>query len=199
MFIWLCLIIINFKPCASCDDLRGFIGSIQEYHGPMQSTVVFNKKFEESCEGIHPELCETAYCLGYSDAHINEALTALHDNLSQNEYGWTWIFCGSNHGKLLGRLSRKFFAQQGMVFAPMDEMRAIADKLRLDNTIVFYVTDTTYERVNLIEVFSINNGPLIHKNLGFWSSKDGLKITEEAIWERRSDLQGVELKNLLKR
>ena len=165
----------------------------------MQYTVVFNEKSEESYEGVQPELCEMAFCLSYSDTEITEAVTALQDNLSQNEDGWSWIFCGSNHGKLLGLLSRKFFAQQRMVFIPLDEMHAIADKLRLDNNVVFYIPDATYERVNLIELYSINNGPLIQKILGCWNHMDGLKITEEAMWERRSDLQGVELRNLLKR
>ena len=54
-------------------------------------------------------------------------------------------------------------------------------------------------QVNLLEMYSINNGPMIEKHLGFWSHEEGLKITQDGMWERRSDLQGVQLKNLVKR
>ena len=163
-------------------------------HEPIQSTIVFN----DMLEGIDHELCVRANCLGYSDTEINETVTVMQENMSQNEQGWSWVFIGRN-SKLLGQLSRKFLTQQGMVFVPLDEMQVLKDKLRLDNNVVFYITDTTYERVNLIEVYTINSGHLIQKKLGFWNYMDGLKITKEGIWDRRSDLMGVILKNLVKR
>ena len=197
MRVWSCSIVLYFillQAYASCEILRGFLGSIKELHDPMQLTVVFS----DILEGLDPELCVKANCLGYSDTEINQTVTVMQENMSQNEQGWSWAFIGRN-SKLLRQLSRKFFAQQGMVFVPLDEMQVIADKLRLDNNVVFYTIDTAYDRVNLIEVYTINNEHPIKKELGFWNYMDGLKITKEGIWDRRSDLMGVILKNLVKR
>ena len=177
--------------------LRNFVRSVDDLYGPMQSSVVINDKIDD---GFDLGLCTDANCLGYSDNAINETVGVLQENLSQNGQGWSWIFSGRNNGELLGRLSGKFFAQQGRGFVPLDERGSIAaDKLRLDNNVVFYAADTKLDRVNLSETYAVNKGPLIEKPLGFWSHQEGLIITQDRIWERRSDLQGVQLKNLVKR
>ena len=191
------LLLLYFNTCESCEILRHFIGGIEEFYGPMLSSVIFNNKIDD--DGFELGLCTRASCLGYSDNDINETVNVLQESLSQNEHGWSLIFSGRNNHRLLRRLSGNFFAQQSVVFVPLDESESIVNKLRLDNNVVFYSADMRLDQVNLHEMYSINKGHVIEKHLGYWNHKEGLKIIQVNIWERRSDLQGIQLKNLVKR
>ena len=110
-FLSILLFFIPFNTCGSCDMLGNFVRAVDDLYGPMQSSVVINDKIDD---GFDLGLCTDTNCLGYSDDAINETVGVLQENLSQNEQGWSWIFSGRNNGELLGRLSGRFFAQQGV-------------------------------------------------------------------------------------
>ena len=68
--------------------------------------------------------------------------------------------------------------------------------LRLDSRVYAYseqeINNITY--IILFEVFAYKNGPRKRRNIGNWSSQEGLHMSTESTWTRRSDLSGANIR-----
>lgn len=47
--------------------------------------------------------------------------------------------------------------------------------------------------IDFQEIYSVQGGPRIKKSFGKWSREDGLEVPVRQIWERRNDMNGIEI------
>ncbi len=82
----------------------------------------------------------------------------------------------------------------------MEERKSTLEKLAklpltLESHVILYkrLNDGSHG-VDISEVYKIReNGPMVKNNIGQWRPHRGLRITELSKWDRRSDLEGLEL------
>ncbi len=67
--------------------------------------------------------------------------------------------------------------------------------LRLDSNLLAY--DTKEGLYEIREKYKVKGGTLLRTKLGHWSEEQGLNLIEEELWERRSDLGGAVLTNVM--
>lgn len=70
--------------------------------------------------------------------------------------------------------------------------------LRLDSRLfTFCHQDNDKSKSSIFEYYAIKKGPLINQKVGHWTATNGLRILEPNMWERRSNLRGIELVNIM--
>ena len=70
--------------------------------------------------------------------------------------------------------------------------------LRLDSRMFSYSQqENDTNNVSIFEYYAIKSGPVIKQLVGYWVEAKGLEILEPNMYERRSNLRGVELSNVV--
>jgi hypothetical protein len=103
------------------------------------------------------------------------------------------FFTGTSHSALLMSLSQKshFFSLEDPTFIQWNPPHNF--KLQLDSNVVFYKT-VGRGVYKLHEQYSIQTGAIIINEIGTWNST-GLFLSKQNMWDRRSDLRGLMLRN----
>ncbi len=74
----------------------------------------------------------------------------------------------------------------------MDEKLLNSLQLRINSQIYTFETWSSFTKI--YEVYRVSDmKPMIAKQVGIWLPENGFTMTEQYIWERRKDLQGVNL------
>ncbi len=68
--------------------------------------------------------------------------------------------------------------------------------LRLDSNFVTYQARSP-QGLDLHENYKVKGGRLIRQPLGHWTERGGLRVSEAKKWDRRSDLRGARLTNII--
>ena len=143
-------------------------------------------------------LCQSGVvvCMIYSEDSL-EALIISLEVAMQNGDLTTLFFIGTNT-KLLRTLNYQIFTK-GLVFIPVNESDSEDGQgiLRLDSNVIFYAPSGMGDEVKMLEKYQIGfgkHGQIITRLLGTWTIAGGFRIMKTSLWERRSDLFGVNLR-----
>ena len=150
--------------------------------------------------GDLPAICmRRQWLLCLSDG-LGSSELAKHLNLTHQHRRLDGIILvgSQGHEKLLSELDKESsitLTSIYPVFLPTSYKKEI--KLRLDSNVVFYGKEGAGS-YNLFDIFAIKGGPLITLDIGKWDSSNGL-LMEKHInrWDRRTDLEGASMVNVL--
>ena len=105
------------------------------------------------------------------------------------------FFIGSGHYDLLRQLQNDLGVFNSDTYAIVgSQYRRAGLSLRLDSKILFYER-TKDPGFRLLEQYSVMGSRIEKRQVGYWRRSGGLRMTSRGIWERRSNLRGVQLRS----
>ena len=132
-----------------------------------------------------------------SAGSIVSAVEELKALKAANSLEFIVILNGGKASSLLSTLDLELtiFKSNTVTLVPMQTDWSYL-RLRLDSLLFSF--EFVGDLVILYEIYSIKSGPPIVRELGTWNPNTGLYIPEPKMWQRRSDLMGVDIRNGLK-
>ena len=173
------------------------IFDIVDFYSVTLLTVVYEEGYEHD---LDYNLCQSGVvlCLGYSEQSLEEINNSLEVAI-QNGDMKELFFIGTNNAELLRSLKHKIFTKGQVIFMHVNESDEVDGQgnLKIDNNIIFYGASSMENEIYMREKYRIGFAKehgVITRLLGTWSTDSGLRVTKSPLWERRSDLSGVNLR-----
>lgn len=171
---------------------------VVDFYNVTLLTVVYEEGAEDNLDF---SLCLTGVviCLGYGEQNLEAINISLEVAMHYGDLT-ALFFIGINNVKLLRTLNHQIFTKSVVIFMHINESDNVdrQGNLRIDNHIIFYNTSGTGDEVNMLEKYRIgfanHDNVVITRLLGTWSVAGGFSITKSLLYERRSDLFGVNLR-----
>jgi hypothetical protein len=107
------------------------------------------------------------------------------------------FFLGEDPNPLLKHLNDKLQSifSKVIVFIPFWEETKVDIKLRFDSKIYIY---QDFDRgLQLYETYAVKDKPPVQLHMGSWTEEWGITVSSPFIWERRTNLFGIDLRNIV--
>jgi ABC-type amino acid transport substrate-binding protein len=167
-----------------------FIADVIEHFGAT-NTVSLTRNCNDFT-GINILIANSYMCYS-NEADIVEIVQHIQWLLEQDQLDFI-NFMGSDHDGLLLKLDNSTNLFHSSVAIILSEYPSVQLSLRLD-TRLFYYNARGNETFKLFEHYTIRGGPPITRQIGTWTTNQGLIIPISSIWDRRADLMAVNLKS----
>ena len=155
----------------------------------LRSEVNVSKNFE----------CETpcSHVFYNDDASYKEVILRI-GTLADAKQLDMLLFVGAGHSQLIRHLQNRLGTFNFGTYGIMEsQYRALRLSLRLDTKILFF--ERTNDRgFRLVEEYSVMGRSVESRQVGYWRRAGGggaVRMTSRGIWDRRSNLMGVQLRN----
>jgi hypothetical protein len=107
------------------------------------------------------------------------------------------FFLGEDPNPLLKHLNEKLKSifSKVIVFIPFWVETKVDIKLRFDSNI--YIYQDFDQGLQLYETYAVKDKPPVQLHIGSWTEEWGITVSSRFIWERRTNLFGINLRNIV--
>ena len=176
------------------EDVEQLFSGIIKAFGASNPVFVLRSEVSVSKNSECDTPCSYLYYNDDDDASYEEVIQHISALVDSKQLEMLF-FIGSGHYDLICHLQNNLGVFNSDAYAIMDsQYRRVGISLRLDTKILFF------ERTNdpgfrLLEQYSVMGTRVESRQVGYWRKVGGLRMTSRGIWERRSNLMGVQLRN----
>ena len=187
------LIIFVSRPGAEGnEDVQQLFSGIVKAFGTTNPVFVLRSEVSVSKNSECDTPC--SYLYYNDDASYEEVIQHIKALVDSNQLEMLF-FIGSGHYDLIRLLQNDLGVFNSDTYAIMSSKYQRAGlSLRLDTKILFFER-TKDPGFRLMEQYSVMGKRVESRQVGYWRKSGGLRMTSRGIWERRSNLMGVKLRN----
>ncbi len=194
------LLILQSLAMASSEELSSepLFASVVQQHGAVYP--VYVDKFSSGGSAGHNGTMAHFF---YGDAE--DSVTALSERLALlselSQMDLLFFGNGGTHNRLVRSLAADFFSGRISGYVMPTTVPEVdlgeAFRLQLNSRLFLYDTSKSGGGFDLSEIYRIRGGPMIRQAVGNWTAGSGLRIFQESSWDRRMNLRGVVLNNVV--
>ena len=174
------------------EDVQQLFSAIIKAFGTTNPVFVLRSEVSVSKNDECDIPCSYVY---YNDDTSYEEVIQHISALADSKQLEMLFFMGSGHDDLIRHLQNNLGVFNSDTYAIMDsQYRRAGLSLRLDTKILFFES-TNDPGFTLLEQYSVMGTRVERRQVGYWRRSGGLRMTSRGIWERRSNLTGVQLRN----
>lgn len=193
VFVSTLIIVMSFFGAEGNEDVQQlFFSGIIKAFGTTNTLFVLRSEVSVSKNSECGTPCSYVY---YTDNASYEEVIQHISTLVDLKQLEMMFFVGSGHSDLIRHLQNHLGVFNSDTYAIMEsQYRVPGLSLRLDTKILFFER-TDDPGFRLLEQYSVMGTRVERRQVGYWREAGGLRMTSRGIWERRSNLMGVRLRN----